>query len=176
MSDKKKDGRPTKYKKEYAERAYKLSLLGYTDKQLAAFWGVDKQTIYNWKEKHKDFFDSITRGKEIADGDVVESLYNRAKGYNYTEKKITKRRIQDIDGEGGEGFVIDETTHEKHLPPDTQAAARWLGNRQRKKWKYNPDNHTEETTNQHYGDINVYFKDEKDLPINEHDIEDFLDD
>ena len=39
------EGRPSKYRPEYAEQAGKLALLGLTDKQLGDFFGVDERTI-----------------------------------------------------------------------------------------------------------------------------------
>ena len=56
-------GRPTNYKKEYDEQAYKLCLLGATDKEMADFFNVKEQTINNWKKNHPSFFESIKRGK-----------------------------------------------------------------------------------------------------------------
>lgn len=41
---KSKGGRPTRYKAEYAQQAYKLCLLGATDKELADFFHVSGQT------------------------------------------------------------------------------------------------------------------------------------
>jgi len=69
-------GRPTKYKEEYAEQAYKLCLLGHIDDELADFFEVDVSTIHRWKLEHEEFRDSIKKGKEIADGNVVQSLYH----------------------------------------------------------------------------------------------------
>ena len=102
-------GRPSKYKEEYNEQAYKLCLLGYTDKELADFFNIDERTINNWKETKEGFLQSLKDGKAIADANVSESLYNRAKGYT------------DPDG--------------KHYPPDPVSCIYWLKNRQRGKWK-----------------------------------------
>ncbi|SDY78195.1 hypothetical protein [Nitrosomonas sp. Nm33] len=44
-NQKKPTGRPTSYRPEYAEQAYKLCLLGATDKQLAEFFNVVESTI-----------------------------------------------------------------------------------------------------------------------------------
>ena len=49
---KKKLGRPTDYKPEYAEQAAKLCALGATDNDLADFFGVSEQTIYTWRKKY----------------------------------------------------------------------------------------------------------------------------
>ena len=71
-------GQPTKYKKEFAEQAYKYCLLGADDKKLAFLFEVSEATINNWKKAHKEFFESIKKGKEIADAEIASSLFHRA--------------------------------------------------------------------------------------------------
>jgi hypothetical protein len=123
-------GRPTDYKEEYNLQAYKLTLLGFTDKDMADFWGVTEQTINNWKNEHPNFFESITRGKEFADTEVVESLYNRAKGY--TVKRIEYEMNQDEDGTQSQRV---KKIIKQEVAPDTQAIQFWLKNRQPSKWR-----------------------------------------
>ena len=124
MSDKEK-GRPTKYNGQYANQAYKLCLLGYTDAELASFFEVCEDTIYEWKKVYIDFSESIKAGKEIADGNVVESLYKRACGYSHKETKIASFN----------GEITDEKEFDKHYPPDTKACEIWLRNRQPTKFR-----------------------------------------
>lgn len=116
--------RPTDYREEYAEQARKLCLLGYTDKQLADFFNVSEQTINAWKTKHPKFLESIKRGKEIADIEVVESLYKRALGIEYEEVELK------TDGKAKSKRVV-----KKFIPPDTTAQIFWLKNRQPQKWR-----------------------------------------
>lgn len=115
---KKKPGRPTRYRKEFAEQVYKLCLLGATDEQLGDFFEVSVQTIHNWTEKHPEFLEARKKGKQIADANVAEALYHRALGYSHPEEKIFQY-------EGG--VVRAETV--KQYPPDTAAAFIWLKNR-----------------------------------------------
>ncbi|WP_145484382.1 terminase [Yersinia aldovae] len=116
--------RPTKYQKAYAEQARKLCLLGYTDKELADFFEVNEATINRWKKDHKEFCESIKKGKDISDGNVVDSLYQRAMGFVAPDLDI--RVIDD---------KIVKTEITKHYPPDTAAAIFWLKNRQKKTWR-----------------------------------------
>jgi len=116
-------GRPTDYKQGYAEQAYKLCLLGSTDKQLADFFDVSEQTINAWKQKHPEFLESLKAGKEIADAKVGESLFQRATGYQCPEDRIFYNN--------GEVTVVPTT---KHYPPDPTSMIFWLKNRQRDKW------------------------------------------
>ena len=117
-------GRPSKYKEEYNDQAYKLCLLGHTDAELASFFDVSEQTINAWKHEHPDFLESLKKGKEIADGNVISSLYHRANGYSHPEVDIKV-----IDG------AIVQTELVKHYPPDATSAIFWLKNRQPKKWR-----------------------------------------
>lgn len=116
--------RPTKYQKAYAEQARKLCMLGYTDDQLADFFEVAESTIHKWKIDHPEFSESIKKGKDISDGEVVDSLYQRAMGYVAPDVDI--RVIND---------KIVKTEIQKHYPPDTAAAIFWLKNRQKKTWR-----------------------------------------
>jgi len=64
-------GRPTKYKKEFAEQARKLCLKGFTDAEMADFFCVQEQTINNWKIAHVEFLESLKAGKRYSDDKVV---------------------------------------------------------------------------------------------------------
>lgn len=119
-------GRPTKYREEYAEQAYKLCLLGATDKEMADFFGVDESTIIEWRKVHEQFSQSITRGKMIADANVADRLYQRALGYSHNAVKIFMPA-------GAESPVYAD--YVEHYPPDTPAASLWLRNRQPAKWR-----------------------------------------
>lgn len=122
-------GRPSAYKPEYADQARKLCLLGATDKKMADFFGVSEQTLNAWKTAHPEFLESITRGKEIADAEIAEALFHRAKGYSHPEDDIRTLSM----GAAGSEIVITPTI--KHYPPDTQAASLWLRNRQPELWR-----------------------------------------
>ncbi len=102
-------GRPTKYQAAYAEQARKLCLLGATDIELADFFEVHEDTIYEWKKVYKKFSEAIKKGKQLADATVASKLYHRATGYQHPDSDIK---------------VIDEkiviTKIVKHYPPDTR--------------------------------------------------------
>ena len=116
--------RPTNYRNEYAEQARKLCLLGYTDKQLADFFGVNERTINRWKSDYPEFCQSIKKGKEFADIDVVESLYKRATGFDYEEVELKV-----VDGKTSKKII------KKKVAPDSTAIIFWLKNRQPKSWR-----------------------------------------
>lgn len=117
-------GRPSKYKPEYIDQAYKLCQLGATDVELADFFGVTEKTLNNWKDAHPEFLQSLNDSKEQADSRVVKSLYQRACGYEHPEDKIFNNQ--------GEKMIIPTV---KHYPPDTTACIFWLKNRQKEDWR-----------------------------------------
>lgn len=116
-------GRPSRYKAEYAEQAYKFSLLGATDARLAEFFEVAESTINMWKSTHPEFSESIKEGKQRADAQVAQSLFKRATGYQYEE----------ITYEGEDSTLAKKVV--KEVAPDTGAAMAWLKNRQPKDWR-----------------------------------------
>lgn len=118
-------GRDSKYSPEMNEAARKLALLGLTDEEIAAFFGVTKQTLNNWKRQFPAFFDSLNAGKTIADAEVAESLYRRAKG----EVVFVEKRVKDDNG----NYEIIRLSQQ--IPADPGAAKLWLTNRQGRLWR-----------------------------------------
>jgi transcriptional regulator with XRE-family HTH domain len=121
-------GRPTKYKPEYENQALILAEKGFTDKEIASIFNVTEQTLNNWKKDFPQFFESLKKGKEIADQKVVQSLYQRALGYSHPEVHISN-----FQGE------ITKTNIIKHYPPDTTACIFWLKNRDKENWRDKQD-------------------------------------
>ena len=143
MTDKLPHGRPTLYKVEYDDQAYKYCLLGATDATLATFFSVNEDTVHEWKKVHASFSESIKAGKEVADAKVADSLYNRAMGYTH----------DDVDLKMFQGEIIS-TPIKKHYPPDTTAAIFWLKNRQKANWR-------DKSEVEHSGEINRNMSDEE---------------
>ncbi len=123
-------GRPTAFKPEFPKIAYKLTLLGAIDKDLADAFDVSTQTINSWKHEFPEFLESIKNGKENADAFVAESLFKRATGYSHEDVDIRAVALGN-----NQGSEIVKTTIIKHYPPDTVAAIFWLKNRRPKNWR-----------------------------------------
>ena len=145
-------GRPSKYKEEYNEQAYKLCLLGATDAKLADFFDVTEQTINNWKIEFPEFFESLKKGKVIADATIAEGLYNRAKGAVINVQQAIKLKDSQFNSEGrkiSEEERIEVVDLIQEVPPDTAAGIFWLKNRNPKMWRDkreyndNPDSNDE---------------------------------
>lgn len=136
-------GRPTDYREEYNEQAYKLCLLGHTDKDLAAFFDVTEQTINNWKSAHPNFFESLKRGKAYADSNVADRLYQRAMGFEHDSEEIKV-----VENE------VIRVPIRKIYAPDTVAAIFWLKNRQPALWR-------DKQEIENSGNIGITWKEEK---------------
>lgn len=116
-------GRPSKYREEFVQQAFNYCLLGAIDADLARFFEVDEDTIYEWKKAYPEFAEALKNGKEAADARVAAALFKRATGYEIPAEKVFQYR--------GE-IVKAETT--EHIPPDTTAASWWLKNRRPQDW------------------------------------------
>lgn len=138
-------GRPSKHKEEYNEQAYKLCLLGATDKELADFFHTTDRAINRWKETIPAFRQSLKAGKDQADAVVASKLYHRAIGYEHEDTQFATFQ----------GEITDSQTYIKHYAPDTTACIFWLKNRQSAKWR--------DKTEQEISGNMVIFKGEKDL-------------
>lgn len=117
-------GRTSEYKPAYADQAFKIAILGATDKDLADIFDVCETTINNWKREYIEFNEALKNGKVIADARVAESLFKRAIGYEHEAIKIMQYEGQPI-----------TVKYTEHYPPDTTAAIFWLKNRQPKAWR-----------------------------------------
>jgi len=127
-----KGGRPELYKPEYHPKAaYRLCLLGATDKEMAEIFSINKATLNRWKKEHVEFSDSLTRGKTLADSEIAVSLFKRAKGYKHPETKFFVVKV------GKDQEEIQERETIARYPPDTKAIAIWLSNR-RNNWQERP--------------------------------------
>lgn len=124
VKEKKKNGRPSAYRPEFAAQAEKLAKLGAIDREMADFFGVSEQTLNAWKKAEPRFLESIKRGKEIADAEVASKLYHRAIGYEHPDTHVSMYQ--------GE---VTKTPLTKHYAPDPTAAIFWLKNRQPAKWR-----------------------------------------
>lgn len=126
-------GHISKYKPEFDKQVYALCMLGLTDKEISSFLGVTERTFNNWKVENSSLFQSIRRGKTIADAKVAISLFRRAVGYQYEEttfESVVLDKNEDIAKK-----AFKKKTVKKELPPDVGAATMWLKNRQRDKWR-----------------------------------------
>jgi hypothetical protein len=119
-------GRPTKFDPSMCEQVRKFCLLGATDEQLADLLEVAVATIYNWKNEHPEFLEAINAGKEIADAQIAEALFHRARGYSHRAVKIF------MPAGASEPVYAD---YIEHYPPDATSMIFWLSNRRKDQWR-----------------------------------------
>ena len=50
---------------------------GLSDEQVAANMGISRSTLNAWKKKFPDISDTLKKGKDIADREVENALFNR---------------------------------------------------------------------------------------------------
>jgi hypothetical protein len=124
VKEKKPKGRKSLYRPEFIRDAYELALLGLTDAQIASHIGVSESLLNEWKTKYPEFFETLKKGKTMADSRVAKSLYERACGYEHPAVKIFNTPTGPL--------LVD---YVERYPPDTQAASLWLRNRQPARWR-----------------------------------------
>ena len=119
-------GRPTAYDPSFCDEARELAEEGLTDQEIADHFGVDRATLYKWKNKHKPFRDAIRDGGSRCDDRVERSLYQKAVGYEIDAVKVFMP--------AGAKEPVYAPYKEWHAP-DTAAAFIWLKNRRSGKWR-----------------------------------------
>jgi hypothetical protein len=117
-------GRPSKYSPEILRQAPILAEKGFTDEEMAQVWGVNVDSVYEWKKVHPEFSEALKGGKEQADSRVERSLFERATGYSHPDTHISNYQGD-----------VTVTPIVKHYAPDTVAAIFWLKNRRPAEWR-----------------------------------------
>ena len=83
MTTKRSRGRPVKYKQAFASRVGDFALVGMTNDEIAGALKVDRATLYRWKSNYPDFSETIKRGRDCYDTEVIErALQQQAAGYD----------------------------------------------------------------------------------------------
>lgn len=115
-----KRGRPSGFTKVRMDQVEKLAKAGWTDVQMADFFGVTGRTWNNWKKREPEFFQSLKDWKAEADHKVERALYERATGFTTTEDRVVGDQVHSLS---------------KQYPPDTTACIFWLKNRRPDEWR-----------------------------------------
>lgn len=104
---------------------------GLTDEQIAKNIGITSSTLYDWKIKHSEISEALSKGKDVADYEVECALKKRAEGYDvWEEEEIYSVELQKW---------IPVKRKKKHIPADTTATSMWLRNRKPDKWRDKPE-------------------------------------
>lgn len=112
---------------------------GLTQEQISEKIGISRSTLNEWIKKYADIADTLKKGKEVADREIEESLFKKAKGFTmkiqkpFKLKKITydKKTFKKIKEEE----KVEYAEEEVYIPPDTVAMIFWLKNRKPEVWR-----------------------------------------
>lgn len=121
---KRKTGRPTKYKPEFADIARREALNGAINQDLADQFKVSLATIKVWAKRDPLFLAAVKEGRVCADDAIERSLWQRARGWVGPDDKVFLHEGQPVIVPGY-----------KHYPPDATAMIFWLKNRRPKEWR-----------------------------------------
>ena len=103
---------------------------GLTEGQISANLGISRSTLSDFKNKHRELAEALTRGREVAVAQLENVLFN-AIGYDYEVSKVSIRMIDGLE------IKFTEKTR-KYLPPDVAAIIFLLKNKDRANWSNDP--------------------------------------
>ena len=115
-------GRPTKYKPEYCERVLEMAAEGASMAEYAAEFGIDRTTLFDWRDQHEDFSTALTRAKilEQAWFEREARLNMRNKDFNANlwyrsalsrfRDDYAERRITEVSGPDGGAIKTESVT------------------------------------------------------------------
>ena len=130
-------GRPTKYKPEYCEEVIRLGKEGKSIAQMAAFFDVDKASIFRWAEESDDFRTALARARvhsqnwwedkaqqNLASRDFNAQLWLKSVASRFRDD-YTERTQTEITGkDGGAVKVETKTIDSRALTPEQREALR----------------------------------------------------
>lgn len=107
--------------KRHPKLALSFARKGKTNYEIAAKFGITRETLKEWRKKYPELSDALSRGRDIAVADLEESMFNLAKGFEIEEKKVIA--IPEKDDFGNEilrPIRIEKT--KRYIPPREGAA------------------------------------------------------
>ena len=99
-----------------------------TEKQIAETLGVAYSSWNEYKLKYPELLESLKKGREALVLELRSTLIRKAKGFNYSEKKIIKEN----------GIVVREEEYQKASLPDFAALNLLLKNYDCEHWSNDP--------------------------------------
>lgn len=135
-----KVGRKPKYEEWLTEE--KLSIIrgwkmrGLTNEQVASNMGINIATLCKWQNQFSEISEALKTGKDEADLQVENALFQSAMGYDYEE--ITEELKWNPIKRDYEMKVTKKVT--KHQPPSNTAQIFWLKNRRAEQWRDKVEN------------------------------------
>lgn len=114
---------------------------GATDKEISKKIGVGYSTFRKYKAQDEDIKQIMAQGKEKKNQAVEQAVYKCATGYHYYEDVVTKLKNEEVTEDGN--IITKEevkiSSVKKYRGPDLAAQKYWLNNKEKAKWKDNPN-------------------------------------
>ena len=112
-------GRKSPYKKSYVAQAREACAMGgFSNAKLGKLFGVTKNTIWKWRQKHPDFDAACKEGFEsFAMDEARGALGKLVKGYSYSETTKEAR----LNPKTGEVSMQETKRVRKHVQPSINA-------------------------------------------------------
>ncbi len=104
----------------------RLAMLGMRDKDIAEVLEITPKEFSKYKKAHASIRMTLKKGRVIASGNVVRSLYKKANGFSVPEEKIFYSAKHDR---------VVRAQARKYYPPDTVAQIFWLKNHAPDFWR-----------------------------------------
>lgn len=125
-----KQGRPNKYQTHVQPRLKEIEQMCHTmtEKQIAETLGISQTSWCDYKLKYPELSEAIKKGRQGLVIELRSTLIRKAKGFNYTERKLIKE----------EGRVVREEIYEKASLPDVAALNLLLKNYDADNWANDP--------------------------------------
>lgn len=112
------------------------SLHGSTDVEIAKMLGISKTVLYEWKNEYPEFAEAIKKGKDISNGEILNSAFKQATGFYVKEQMAVKVRTNEevptADGKGTKWLPaekIEVVDVIKFVPANSTMAIFMLKNR-----------------------------------------------
>ena len=92
---------------------------GSTDIEISKMLNISVETFYKWKREKVQFANAIKKGKEVSNGELLNSAFKAATGFMYTEKQAFKvKDYKKINGELKQIERVEVVEVERYSPPD----------------------------------------------------------
>ncbi|MGH4125110.1 MAG: Xaa-His dipeptidase [Clostridium sp.] len=115
---------------------------GATDKEIAVKIDVGYSTYRKYKAENAELKAIVSQGKVKKNQAVEQALYNNAIGYYYKEEIATKVKVEELASDN-ETILAKEivviSSIEKYKGPDLAAEKYWLNNKEKARWRDDPN-------------------------------------
>ena len=95
---------------------------GATIKEIANAFGINESTIYEYKNKYKEFAEAFACGRACVIFNIKAALLKKALGFEYVEERTTGKK------KDGKEQIEQFERYKRYSPPSETAAAMLLRN------------------------------------------------